>query len=123
MFKEINHAPFLEIVHAVSRGISITFGFIGGHLLRYYNKKHESYLPLPVILKTRNPVNLYCRNLWNTLFPEIEKKLWIRKRGCQKNYNPAIRSIAPSRIPNMDVDADNIPKTIYPTIIPTFSGM
>jgi hypothetical protein len=45
------------------------------------------------------------------------------KEAAKKNYNPAIRSIAPSRIPNMDVDADNIPKTIYPTIIPIFSGM
>jgi hypothetical protein len=47
----------------------------------------------------------------------------LRKCGREKNYNPAIRSIAPSRIPNMDVDADNIPKIIYPTIIPIFSGM
>jgi hypothetical protein len=47
----------------------------------------------------------------------------IEKKRLPKNYNPAIRSIAPSRIPNMDVDADNIPKTMYPTIIPIFSGM
>ena len=46
-----------------------------------------------------------------------------KKRVCQKNYNPAIRSIAPIKIPNMDVDADNIPKMIYPTIIPIFRGM
>jgi hypothetical protein len=46
-----------------------------------------------------------------------------RENEAVKNYNPAIRSIAPSRIPNMDVDADNIPKIIYPTIIPIFSGM
>jgi len=45
------------------------------------------------------------------------------KDAVKKNYNPAIRSIVPSRIPNMDVDADNIPKRIYPTIIPIFSGM
>jgi hypothetical protein len=46
-----------------------------------------------------------------------------KNAAVKKNYNPAIRSIAPIRIPNMDVDADNIPKTIYPTIIPIFSGM
>jgi len=40
-----------------------------------------------------------------------------------ENYNPAIRSIVPSNIPNMDVDADNIPKRIYPTIIPIFTGI
>ena len=45
------------------------------------------------------------------------------KEAAKKNYNPAIRSIAPTRIPNMDVDADNIPKIIYPTMIPIFSGM
>jgi len=46
-----------------------------------------------------------------------------KNAAAKKDYSPAIRSIAPSRIPNMDVDADNIPKTIYPTIIPIFSGM
>jgi hypothetical protein len=46
-----------------------------------------------------------------------------REKGLPKNYNPAIRSIAPSRIPNMDVDADNIPRRIYPTIIPIFNGI
>jgi len=55
------------------------------------------------------------------------KKKWRtftrKKEAVKKNYNPAIRSIAPIRIPNMDVDADNIPKTIYPTIIPIFNGM
>jgi len=52
--------------------------------------------------------------------------LWSRvkeKKRPLKNYSPAIRNIAPSKIPNMDVDADNIPKTIYPTIRPIFSGM
>jgi hypothetical protein len=52
-----------------------------------------------------------------------QKSSLKQKKRLPKNYNPAIRSIAPSRIPNMDVDADNIPKTIYPTIIPIFSGM
>jgi hypothetical protein len=46
-----------------------------------------------------------------------------KKKGLPKNYNPAIRSIAPIRIPNMDVDADSIPRTIYPTMIPIFNGM
>jgi len=46
-----------------------------------------------------------------------------KEAAKKKNYNPAIRSIAPIRIPNMDVDADNIPKIIYPTMIPIFSGM
>jgi hypothetical protein len=46
-----------------------------------------------------------------------------KNESAKKNYNPAIRSIAPIKIPNMDVDADNIPKTIYPTIIPIFRGM
>ena len=45
------------------------------------------------------------------------------KKGLPKNYNPAIRSIAPSRIPTMDVDADNIPRRIYPTMIPIFNGI
>jgi hypothetical protein len=36
----------------------------------------------------------------------------MRKKGMLKNYNPAILSVAPIRIPNMDVEADNIPKRI-----------
>jgi len=51
-------------------------------------------------------------------------ELYIKeKEAAKKNYNPAIRSIAPSRIPNMDVDADSIPRRIYPTMIPIFNGM
>ena len=41
----------------------------------------------------------------------------------QKNYNPAIRSIAPTRIPNMDVDAENIPIMIYPAMTPISNGI
>jgi hypothetical protein len=31
--------------------------------------------------------------------------------------------MAPTRIPNIDVDADSIPKRIYPAITPIFSGI
>ena len=41
----------------------------------------------------------------------------------QGNYNPTRRSTAPTRMPNMDVDADNIPKRMYPTIAPIFNGV
>lgn len=41
----------------------------------------------------------------------------------QGNYNPTTRSTAPTRMPNMDVDADNIPKMMYPTIAPIFNGV
>jgi hypothetical protein len=51
------------------------------------------------------------------------KKIGVFLKKSAKNYKPAIRSIVPSRIPNIDVDADNMPKRIYPTIIPIFSGM
>jgi|APFre7841882654_1041346.scaffolds.fasta_scaffold00165_1 hypothetical protein len=34
-----------------------------------------------------------------------------------------MRNIAPTRMPNMDVDADNIPNIIYPTIAPIFIGI
>ena len=47
----------------------------------------------------------------------------LTRKVAVKNYNPAIRSIVPSNIPNMDVDADNIPNRIYPTIIPIFIGI
>lgn len=48
-------------------------------------------------------------------FPQLKKE--------QKNYNPAIRSIAPTRIPNMDVDAENIPIMIYPAMTPISNGI
>jgi hypothetical protein len=57
------------------------------------------------------------------IFGKKQTTFTRKKRVAKKNYNPAIRSIAPIKIPNMDVDADNIPKIIYPTIIPIFSGM
>jgi len=47
----------------------------------------------------------------------------MNKKVREKNYNPAIRSIAPISIPNMDVEADNIPNTIYPAIIPILRGI
>jgi hypothetical protein len=55
-----------------------------------------------------------CRNLWIFHLSGSIKilKTEISGKKSEKNYNPAIRSIAPRRIPNMDVEADNIPKTI-----------
>jgi hypothetical protein len=44
--------------------------------------------------------------------PGIVKKIQLilsPKKVCKKNQNPAIRSIAPIRMPNIEVDADNIP--------------
>ncbi len=41
----------------------------------------------------------------------------------QGNYNPTMRSTAPRRMPNMDVDADSIPNIMYPTIAPIFNGV
>ena len=58
MFKEITRASFfLENVHSVLRGISITVNFFGASIA-ILNKKHELYLLFPVMLKNRNPVNL-----------------------------------------------------------------
>jgi len=56
------------------------------------------------------------------LFPDRNKKGAIKRKN-EKNYKPAIRSIAPRRMPNMDVEADNIPSTIYPAINPIFRGI
>ena len=41
----------------------------------------------------------------------------------QGNYSPTTRSTAPTRMPNIDVDADSIPKRMYPTIAPIFNGV
>ena len=38
-------------------------------------------------------------------------------------YRPTMRRAAPTRMPNMDVDADSIPRRIYPTIAPIFRGI
>ena len=38
-------------------------------------------------------------------------------------YIPTTRSTAPTRMPNMDVDADSTPKIMYPTIAPIFNGV
>jgi hypothetical protein len=45
------------------------------------------------------------------------------KISFKKNQYPAIRIIVPIRIPNMDVDADSIPRTIYPVTAPIFIGV
>jgi hypothetical protein len=34
-----------------------------------------------------------------------------------------MRSIAPTRIPNIDVDAESIPRRMYPAIAPILRGM
>ena len=54
--------------------------------------------------------------------PRIQekKKKWKMMQG---NYNPTTRNIAPTRMPNMDVDADNIPKRMYPAMTPIFNGV
>jgi len=62
--------PFLEIVPAVLRGISITGDFFS-ESIAILNKKHELYLLFSVMLKNRNPVNFLYRNLGNLVFPEI----------------------------------------------------
>jgi hypothetical protein len=63
---------------------------------------------------------LICRNFWNMC---ILRTIVKNFEDGKKNYKPAIRSIAPRRIPNIEVEAESIPKTIYPTINPIFRGM
>jgi hypothetical protein len=36
---------------------------------------------------------------------------------------PIMRSIAPIRIPNMEVEAESIPRRIYPAMAPTLRGI
>jgi hypothetical protein len=38
-------------------------------------------------------------------------------------YRPIMRNIAPTRMPNMDVEAESIPRRIYPTMAPTLRGI
>jgi hypothetical protein len=47
----------------------------------------------------------------------------ITKKMNLLDYNPTMRSIAPTRIPNIDVDAESIPRRIYPAIAPILRGM
>ena len=41
-------------------------------------------------------------------------------QGC---YPLIMKSTQPTRMPNMDVDADSIPKRMYPAIAPIFNGV
>lgn len=78
------------------------------------------------IRHTRNPDILsscIAGIVGTSLFPDIKYLKPIILKKPVKNYNPAIRSIAPRRMPNMDVEADNIPNTIYPAINPIFRGI
>lgn len=46
------------------------------------------------------------------------------QKWLQGNYIPTMRySTAPTKMPNKDEDVDNIPKRMYPTIAPIFSGV
>ena len=56
-------------------------------------------------------------------FRIIVSKSQVLKQHLTKNYNPANLIIVPIRIPNMDVEADNIPRRIYPVINPIFRGI
>jgi hypothetical protein len=50
---------------------------------------------------------------------ETKNSKKIQARG----YKPTMRSIAPTRIPNIDVDAESIPRRMYPAIAPILRGM
>jgi len=43
-----------------------------------------------------------------------------KSEGC---YNPTMRRMAPTRMPNMDVDAESMPSRMYPAIAPIFRGI
>jgi len=47
----------------------------------------------------------------------------ITKKCRRWSYNPTMRSIAPTRIPNIDVDAESIPRRMYPAMAPILRGM
>jgi hypothetical protein len=58
------------------------------------------------------------------LFYRAKNPVTLGKPGSwQAPYSPIMRSMAPTRIPNMEVEAESIPRRIYPTIAPTFRGM
>jgi len=52
----------------------------------------------------------------------ISKKR-MEKKSEGGNYNPTMQSMAPTTIPDIDVDAESMPKRIYPAIAPVFSGI
>jgi hypothetical protein len=70
--------------------------------------------------------HLHCTRSWSTRDTGVLVITFLKCLKKGKNagyYNPTTRSIAPTRMPNMDVDADNIPKRMYPTIAPIFNGV
>jgi hypothetical protein len=67
-----------------------------------------------------------CTGSWGTRDTGVLVTIFLKCKKKEKyagNYNPTTRSIAPTRMPNMDVDADNIPNRMYPTIAPIFNGV
>jgi hypothetical protein len=50
----------------------------------------------------------------------LEKDSWKKDHFVQ---NPAIRIRVPTRMPNMDEDADSIPRRIYPATTPILSDV
>jgi hypothetical protein len=99
---------------------------VHGNNLRAESQRdtHNTVQMAPVLCCDRH---LPCTGSWGTwdtgVLPITFLKCLKKKKKSAGNYNPTTRSIAPTRMPNMDVDADNIPKRIYPTIAPIFNGV
>ena len=64
-----------------------------------------------------------CRTKKQHMGASVTRTPVITATLKRTGYNPTMRSTAPTRMPNMEVDAESIPRIIYPAIAPIFSGM
>ena len=89
--------------------------------------KRDTYSTIQMALAVCGGCTLPCtgsRGAWDTcVLVTTDRKAAKKREMYAGSYNPTTRSTAPTRMPNMDVDADSIPKMMYPTIAPIFNGV